>query len=77
VQCGGVDGEVIKLNVLGGSVTVRTDDGQEVVLNGDDIKPEHISDRPKKSPKEIPATIGKPFRERRSEPRDKDKKEKR
>jgi cell fate regulator YaaT (PSP1 superfamily) len=77
VQCGGVDGEVIKLNVLDGSVTVKTDDDQEVVLKGDDIKPEHITDRIKKSPKESPAATGKPLRERRSEPRDKDKKEKR
>ena len=77
VQCGDVDGEVIKLNVLDGSVTVKTDDDQEVILKGNDIKPEHITDRPKKSPKEGPAAIGKPPRDRRSEPRDKDKKEKR
>ncbi len=77
VQCGDVEGEVIKLNVLDGSVTVKTDDDQEVILRGDDIKPEHITDRTKKSPKESPAAIGKPPRDRRSEPRDKDKKEKR
>jgi cell fate regulator YaaT (PSP1 superfamily) len=77
VQCGGVDGEVIKLNVLAGTVTVKTDDNQEVVIKGDDIKPENISERVKKSPKESPPASGRPPRERRSEPRDKDKKEKR
>jgi cell fate regulator YaaT (PSP1 superfamily) len=77
VSCGGVEGEVIKLNVLDGTVIVKTDDNQEVVIKGDDIKPEDISDRPKKAPKDTPAPSGKPPRERRSEPRDKDKKEKR
>jgi cell fate regulator YaaT (PSP1 superfamily) len=77
INCGGVDGEVIKLNVLDGTVTVKTDDNQEVVIKGDDIKPENISDRAKKVQKDAPAAGGKPFRERRSEPRDKDKKEKR
>ena len=77
VQCCGVDGEVIKLNVLNGTVTLRTDDNQEVVIKGEDIKPENISERLKKAPKDTPAASGKPQRERRSEPRDKDKKEKR
>ncbi len=77
VQCGGVDGEVVKLNVLDGTVTVKTDDDQEVVLKGDDIKPENVSERPKK-PKEAPAANGRgAARERRSEPREKDRKEKR
>ncbi len=77
VQCGNVDGEVIKLNVLDGTVTVKTDDDQEIVLKGDDIKPENISERPKK-PKEAPAANGRgAARERRSEPREKEKKEKR
>jgi cell fate regulator YaaT (PSP1 superfamily) len=75
VQCGGVDGEVIKLNVLEGTVTVKTDDNQEVVIKGDDIKPENITDRPKKPPKENPAVNVKAPKERRSETRDKDKKE--
>lgn len=77
VNCGGVEGEVIKLNILQGTVTVKTDDDQQVVIKGDDIKPENISERTKKAPRETPAPSGKPFRERRSEPRDKDKKEKR
>lgn len=77
VSCNGVEGEVIKLNILEGTVTVRTDDDQEAVVRGDDIKPENISDRSKKVAKDAPAAGGKPPRERRSEPRDKDKKEKR
>lgn len=77
VQCGGVDGEVIKLHVLDGTVTVRTDDDQQVVIKGDDIKPENISDRLKKPPKESPAISGKAPKERRAETREKDKKEKR
>jgi len=71
VQCGNVEGEVIKLNVLDGTVTVKTDDDQEVVLKGDDINPENILDRPKK-PKELPAVNGRaPARERRAEQKEK------
>jgi cell fate regulator YaaT (PSP1 superfamily) len=77
VRCGNAEGEVIKMNVLDGTVTVRTDDDQEVVIRGDEIKPEDISDRVKKTPKEPRAANGKPPRERRSEQRDKEKKEKR
>jgi cell fate regulator YaaT (PSP1 superfamily) len=77
LSCGGVEGEVIKLNILGGTVTVKTDDNQEVVIKGDDIKPEDISERVKKAPKDTPAPSARPARERRSEPRGKDKKEKR
>ncbi len=76
VQCGGVEGEVIKLNVLDGTVTVKTDDDQEVVLKGDDIKPENITERPKKTTKEGSAGNGKGH-ERRSDTKEKDKKEKR
>jgi cell fate regulator YaaT (PSP1 superfamily) len=77
VQCGGVEGEVIKLNVLDGTVTVKTDDDQQVVLKGEDIKPENITDRPKKPLKEGPAINGKAPKERRPETKEKDKKEKR
>ncbi len=76
VQCGGVEGEVIKLNVLDGTVTVKTDSDQEVVLKGDDIKPENITDRPKK-PKETAPANGRAPGERRPESREKEKKEKR
>lgn len=77
VHCGNVDGEVVKLNVLEGTVTVRTDDAREVVLNGDDIKPENITDRPKKPQKESPPAAGKGERSRRPDSKDRDKKEKR
>lgn len=52
VQSGGVKGEVVKLDLLNGMVTVKTDSDGEVVLKGDDIKPENITDRAKKAPKE-------------------------
>ena len=48
VQCGCVDGEVVKVNVLQGTVTVKANDDSMVTLNGEDIKPEHVSDRIKK-----------------------------
>ena len=48
VQCGCVDGEVVKVNVLQGTVTVKNVDDSMVTLNGEDIKPEHVSDRIKK-----------------------------
>ena len=52
VQTAGVKGEVTKLDVLNGMVTIKTDEDREVVLKGDTIKPENISDRAKKVPKE-------------------------
>ncbi len=52
VQACGVKGEVVKLNLFDGSVTVKTDDAGEVLIKGDDIKPENISDRVKKPQKE-------------------------
>lgn len=48
VQCGCVDGEVVKVNVLQGTVTVRNSDDTMVQLKGDDISPENVSDRIKK-----------------------------
>jgi cell fate regulator YaaT (PSP1 superfamily) len=48
VQCGCVDGEVVKVNVLQGTVTVKNSDDTMVQLKGDDIKPENVSDRIKK-----------------------------
>ncbi|RNC70081.1 MAG: hypothetical protein ED859_06345 [Desulfuromonadales bacterium] len=59
VTCGNVTGEVIKLNVLDGTVAVRTDEDRVVELKGEDIKPENISDRPKP-----PRREGVPSRER-------------
>ncbi len=48
VQCGCVDGEVVKVNVLQGTVTVKNSDDTLVQLKGDDISPENVSDRVKK-----------------------------
>ncbi len=86
VHCGQVDGEVVKQNILEGTVTIRTEDNQEVVLKGADIKPSQISDRPRKGQKEQPQAAreqkapsqkpDRPRRERRPDNRGKDKKEK-
>ena len=48
VQCGNVDGEVVKVNVLAGTVTVKNADDSLVQLKGDDISPENVSERIKK-----------------------------
>jgi len=58
VQCGCVDGEVVKVNVLAGTVTVKQGDDSLVQLNGDQIAPENISDRIKK-PQGQPGEKGK------------------
>ncbi|HEU0265498.1 MAG TPA: stage 0 sporulation family protein, partial [Geobacterales bacterium] len=61
VKHGGVEGEVVKLNILDGSVTLRTDE-RLVIVRGDEIQPSEISDKVKK-----PATKeGPPPREQRS-----------
>lgn len=52
VKCGDIEGEIVKTNILDGTVTVKTADDHEVILRGDEIKPEHTSDRPKKPVKE-------------------------
>jgi len=48
VQCGCADGEVVKVNVLEQTVTVKNADDTLVTLKGEEISPEQISDRPKK-----------------------------
>lgn len=85
VQCGSVEGEVIKTNTLGGCFTLKTDDDRQVVIRSDEIQSETIIERPKKNPKEQekpkqdhkpePAA-SKPRRDKRKDrdkPRDKDK----
>ena len=70
VKCGNVEGEVIKLNLFDGTVTLKTDEDREVVVEGDRIKPENISDRqpkPQKDPRE--ARPGKDSRDSK-EPRE-------
>lgn len=48
VQSGSTEGEVVKMNVLEGTVTLRTGDDRLVEVRGDDIRPENIQDKPKK-----------------------------
>ena len=50
VQCGCVDGEVVKVNVLAGTVTIKNSDDTLVQLKGDDISPDQVSERIKKPP---------------------------
>ena len=52
VQKGNIKGEVVKLDLFNGSFTIRTDDAQEVVLKGDEVRPENISDRSRKPARE-------------------------
>lgn len=52
VTCGTVEGEVVKLNILDGTVTVKTDDNHEVVVRGEDVKLDNTPDRPKKPAKD-------------------------
>jgi len=54
VKCGQVEGEVVKLNILDGTVTVRTDDSHEVIIPGSEITPENTTDRQKKPAGESP-----------------------
>jgi len=48
VQCGQVDGEVVKVNVLQGTVTIKNCDDTMVTMSGEEISPECVSDRIKK-----------------------------
>lgn len=52
VQCGCVDGEVVKVNVLDQTVTLKTTDDSLVTLKGEEIAPENVSDRVKKPPQQ-------------------------
>ena len=51
VKCGDTEGEVVKLNILEGTVTIKTDDNQEIVVKGEDITPGDSAERPKKPAK--------------------------
>lgn len=70
VHCGSVEGEVVKVDILEGAVVVKTDDEQEVVLKGEDIRPEHIVDKPKRTGKEQKEAVEQKQRPNR-EPRGK------
>lgn len=50
LHCGEVCGEVVKQNVITGTVTIRTEEHREVVIRGEDIHPEHLVEKPKKQP---------------------------
>ncbi len=61
VNCGeGQCGEVVKQNILHGTVTVRIDHDREVILKGDEISPDNISDRPKRPADKSPAVAPPP-----------------
>jgi cell fate regulator YaaT (PSP1 superfamily) len=50
VNCGdGHCGEVIKQNILHGTVTVRVDNDHNITIKGDEISPEQVTERPKKA----------------------------
>jgi cell fate regulator YaaT (PSP1 superfamily) len=82
VKCGDVTGEVVKMNILQGTVTLRTEDQRNVTVSGDDIKPEDISERQKKPLQREPEPQKKPGKDgqrregqgpRRNDRRDKDR----
>jgi len=67
VSCGSVEGEVVKLNILDGTVTVKTDDNHEVIVRGDEVKVENTPERPKKPAKDFEET--KPKKPQRGQQR--------
>ncbi len=67
VKCGDAEGEVVKLNILEGTVTVRTDDHQDITVSGDDIRLEPGTERQKKPAREIEET--KPKKSPKGRPR--------
>lgn len=54
VQCGEGCGEVVKQNILQGTVTLKTDDHRELIVKGDELRPDQILEKPRKpQPKEL------------------------
>ncbi len=51
VKCGDIEGEVVKVNVLDRTVTVKTAEDHEIILRGDDVRQEPTPERPKKKQK--------------------------
>lgn len=49
VQCGCNEGEIIKVDILRGSFTIKTDDDLQVEIRKDDFSPDAIIERPKKA----------------------------
>jgi len=65
IQCGEVCGEVVKQNVLTGTVTVRTEERREVIVRGDEIHLDQVMEKPKKpAPKEQPEAAQPPQKNR-------------
>ncbi len=60
INCGELCGEVVKQNVLTGTVTVRTEERREVIIRGDEIRPEQITEKPKKLPPKEQAEAAPP-----------------
>jgi cell fate regulator YaaT (PSP1 superfamily) len=63
VQCGCNEGEVIKVNILKGCFTIKTDDDRQVEICKDDLAADAIIERPKK-----PAGMEKTKSEQKPEP---------
>lgn len=65
VSFGDAEGEVVKLNILDGTVTVKTDDNHEIIVRGDELTVENATERPKKPEKDAGET--KPKKPRRGQ----------
>ena len=52
VQCGAIEGEVVKVDVLGGTFTLKTSDGQQHSLQSGEFSTVDASERPRKQAKE-------------------------
>lgn len=65
---GHVEGEVTKQNIFAGTITIRTDENQEVIVRGDEIKADQVFDKQKKPPKEPQAK--EPEAPKKKEPRE-------
>lgn len=56
-----VEGDVVKQDIFAGTVTVRTEDGREVSLSRNDIQPDQVFERTKKTGgKELPQESARP-----------------
>jgi cell fate regulator YaaT (PSP1 superfamily) len=63
VQCGCNEGEVIKVDILGGCFTIKTDDDRQIEICKDEFPPDSIIERPKK-----PAGVEKAKGEQKPDP---------
>ena len=67
LQCGEVCGEVVKQNVIAGTVTVRTAENREVVVRGEEIRPDQVVEKPKKQPQKEQAETAPPPHQQRQQ----------